>query len=181
MSRLAIHQLRAVSVAETLASETSILDLWYNFYEGADTELPTAREASLTPDAHEQYSSFRFERDGRLYLAMRALVRSVLSNHATISPGDWRFAANEHGEPFVRAPIISPAAHFNLANTPGLVGVASVAHELFGGGAERIDRGVKVLEIADRHFSLSEPSRLRALPSPERPGLSLAYWSLKES
>jgi 4'-phosphopantetheinyl transferase len=182
MSRASINQLGAVSIAETLASGTGIVDLWYYFYEGADTELLAAHEALLTPDERDRYGSFRFERDRRLFLATRALVRSVLSNYAAVSPGDWRFAANEHGKPFVSAPIIVPSVHFNLANTPGLVVCAiSVAHELFGVDAERIDCGVEATEIADRYFSLSEASRLRALPIPERQGLFLAYWSLKES
>jgi 4'-phosphopantetheinyl transferase len=182
MSRASINQLRAVSIGETLASKSGVVDLWYYFYEGADTELIAAHEALLTPDELERYGSFRFERDRRLFLATRALVRSVLSNYAAVSPGNWRFATNEHGKPFVSAPIIAPAVHFNLANTPGLVVCAvSVAHELFGVDAERIDRGIEAVEIADRYFSFSESSRLRALPTPEQPGLFLAYWSLKES
>src|SRR6202034_3654857 len=104
--------------------------------------------------------------------ATRALVRSVLSNYAAVSPGDWRFAANRHGKPFVSAPITSPAVHFSLANTSGLVVCAvSVAYELFGVDAERIDRRVEAIEIADRYFSLSEASSLRDLPAPERAGL----------
>jgi 4'-phosphopantetheinyl transferase len=182
MFRTFVDQLRGVSVAETLTSETGTVDLWYYFYEDADTELLAAHEALLTPDERERYCNFRFERDRRLFLATRALVRSVLSNYAAVSPSDWRFAANEHGKPFVSAPIIAPAVHFNLANTPGLVVCAvSVAHELFGVDAERIDREVEAIEIADRYFSASEASRLRALPTPERPRLFLAYWSLKES
>ena len=177
-----IDQLRAVSVAETLASEKGIVDLWYYFYEGTDTELLASQEALLTPDELERSGSFRFERDRRLFLATRVLVRTVLSNYSEVSPDGWRFARNEYGKPFINAPTVTPVIHFNLANTPGLVVCAlSVAHEAVGIDTERIDREVEAIELADRYFSSSEASRLRASPTPERLELFFAYWTLKES
>jgi 4'-phosphopantetheinyl transferase len=182
MYRDSIDRLRAVSVAETLASEKGIVDLWYYFYEGADAELLASQQALLTPDELERSGSFRYERDRRLFLATRVLVRTVLSNYSEVSPGDWRFARNEHGKPLISAPTVTPAIHFNLANTPGLVVCAlSVAHEAVGIDAERIDREVQAIELADRYFSLSEVSRLRASPTPEQLDLFFAYWTLKES
>jgi 4'-phosphopantetheinyl transferase len=181
MSRASINQLGAVSIGETLASKTGIVDLWY-YYDGADPELLAAHQALLTPDELERYGSFRFERDQRLYLATRALVRTVLSNYSAVSPGDWHFDTNEHGKPFISAPTVTPAIHFNLANTPGLVVCAvSVAHEALGVDAERIDREVETLELADRYFSSSEASRLRELSPPEQTELFFSYWTLKES
>jgi 4'-phosphopantetheinyl transferase len=177
-----IDQLRAVSVAETLASEKGIVDVWYYFYEGTDTELLASQEALLTPDELERSSSFRFERDRRLFLATRVLVRTVLSKYSEVSPGDWRFARNEHGKPLISAPTVTPVIHFNLANTPGLVVCAlSVAHEAVGIDAERIDRDVEAIELADRYFSSFEASRLRAASTPEQLELFFGYWTLKES
>lgn len=182
MSRACINQLRAVSITETLASEKGIVDLWYYFYEGIDTELLAAHEALLTPDERDRYGSFYFERDRRLFLATRALVRTVLSNYSAVSPGDWRFATSEHGKPLIFAPVVTPAIHFNLANTPGLVVcVVSVAHEPLGVDVERIDQEVEAVGLAERYFSLSEASRLRALPAREQAGRFFTYWTLKES
>lgn len=110
--------MRAVSVAETLASEKGIVDLWYYFYEGTDTELLASQEALLTPDELGRSGSFRFERDCRLLLANRVVARTVLSNYSEVSPGDWRFARNEHGKPLTSAPTVTPVIHFNLENTP---------------------------------------------------------------
>jgi 4'-phosphopantetheinyl transferase len=182
MSRISINQLPAVSIAETLTSEKGVVDLWYYFYEGVDAELLGAHEALLTPDERDRYGSFYFERERRLFLATRALVRTVLSNYSAVSPADWRFAPNEHGKPRISAPRVAPAIHFNLANTPGLVVCAvSVAQEQVGVDAERMDGEVEAAELADRYFSLSEARRLRALPAPEQTELFFAYWTLKES
>ena len=51
-----IDQLHAVSVAETLASEKGIVDLWYYFYEGTDTELLASHEGLLTPSMRRPVS-----------------------------------------------------------------------------------------------------------------------------
>jgi 4'-phosphopantetheinyl transferase len=182
MSRTLVSQLRAVSIAETLTCEEGIVDLWYYFYDGVETELLAAHEALLTSSERDRHESFHFERDRRLFLATRALVRTVLSNYTAVSPADWRFASGEFGKPRISAPAIEPAIHFNLANTPGLVVCAvSIAHEPIGIDAERIDREVAAVELADRYFSLSEASRLRAMPTSQQPGLFFAYWTLKES
>jgi phosphopantetheinyl transferase len=102
--------------------------------------LPTAvpAETLMTPEEHERYRRFRFERDRRMFLATRALVRTVLTRYATtVAPGDWRFAAGEHGKPRIAGPAVEPAIHFNLSNTPGLVVCAiSIAHEVLGVDAE---------------------------------------------
>jgi 4'-phosphopantetheinyl transferase len=182
MSRTSVDQLRAVSVAETLTSKKGIVDLWYYFYDGIDTEVLAAHEALLTPDERDRHQSFYFEPDRRLFLATRALVRTVLSNYSTVSPADWRFTTSEHGKPLICAPVVTPSIHFNLANTPGLVVcVVSIAHEPVGVDAERTDREVETVGLADRYFTRSEASILRALPVSERPGGFFAYWTLKES
>jgi 4'-phosphopantetheinyl transferase len=105
-----------------------------------------------------------------------------LSNYSAVSPADWRFASSEHGKPFISAPAVTPTIHFNLANTPGLVVcIVSVAHEQVGIDAERIDRKVEGVELAERYFSEPEAGRLRALPTSEQLRHFFACWTLKES
>jgi 4'-phosphopantetheinyl transferase len=180
--KIVFDQLRSVSVSETLSCGKGIVDLWYYSYEDADAELLASHQALLTPDELERWNSFRFERDRRLFLATRALVRSVLSHYAAVAPADWRFATNDHGKPRISAPVVKPTIHFNLANTLGLVVcVVSVAHELVGVDAERINRKVEASALANRFFSPSEASHLNALPAPDQPELFFSYWTLKES
>jgi 4'-phosphopantetheinyl transferase len=125
-----LQDLPAVSVAETLTLRQGIVDLWYSFYERVDEPaVLAAHEALMTPAERERHRTFYFERDRRLFLATRTLVRTVLSNYAAVAPADWRFAAGEQGKPRICSPLLAPPIHFNLANTSGLVVcVVSVAH-----------------------------------------------------
>lgn len=177
-----VHAPVAVSIAETLALGPGIVDLWYYFHEEIDdADLLAAHEALMTPDERERHRSFHFECDRRLFLATRALVRTVLSSYAAVAPADWRFAAGEHGKLRVAHPAVNLPIHFNLANTPGLVAcVVSVAHELVGVDTERIDREVETVRLAERYFSQSEIRALRALPNSEQPRRFFTYWTLKE-
>jgi len=181
MSRDSVNQLPAVSIAETLTANKGIVDLWCYFYEGIDPELLVAHKALLAPSERDRHERFRFERDRLLFLATRALVRTVLSRYAAVSPADWRFGTGDHGKPHITAPV-SPTIHFNLANAPGLVVcVVSVAHELLGVDVERIDRNLEAVELAERYFSASEAGRIRELPTYEQTERFFAYWTLKES
>jgi 4'-phosphopantetheinyl transferase len=50
-----------------------------------------------------------------------------------------------------------------------------------GVDVENIARGVRLLEIADRHFCASEARALRFLPPGARQDRFFEYWTLKES
>src|SRR5688500_1691101 len=179
----AIHQLPAVSLAETLALGAGIVDLWYFFPEAMHGKSPFAgHTAIMASDERKRHESFRFERDRNLFLATRMLVRIVLSRYADVTPADWRFAVGEHGKPYISSPIVKPQIHFNLTNTSGLVACAvSLAHERVGVDAEWIDGQANLVELADLYFSSSEARAIRALPAIEQPRQFFAYWTLKES
>jgi hypothetical protein len=49
-----------------------------------------AAQRLLAADERERAGSFHFERDRRIYLATRVLVRSVLSRYAPVAPEDLR-------------------------------------------------------------------------------------------
>ncbi|MEO7274218.1 MAG: 4'-phosphopantetheinyl transferase superfamily protein [Vicinamibacterales bacterium] len=172
-----------IAVAETLAGGPGIVDLWYWFYEPAMTSAMVETGLSwITIEEHDRYRRFRFERDRRLFLATRVLVRDVLSRYAAAAPADWRFVADQSGKPRVALPAVSPRLHFNLTNTPGLVvcGV-SVAHEAIGVDAERVDRTVNYTSLAARFFATVEAEDLRSRPPDEWPRRFFEYWTLKES
>jgi 4'-phosphopantetheinyl transferase len=182
MSRASIEQLREVTIAETLSAEKGIVDLWYYFYEGTEADLLAEHEALLTPNERDRHRSFHLERDRRLFLATRALVRTVLSSYSAVSPADWRFDTSEHGKPTIIAPAVRPTIHFNLANTPELVVCAvSVAHQPLGVDVERIDRDAEAIRLAERYFSESEVRGLRALSPCQQTHGFFGYWTLKES
>jgi 4'-phosphopantetheinyl transferase len=181
--RASIGECPPVRVEQTCEGTPGIVDVWYWIYESfSEATLADGWSELLTVEERERYHRFRFERDRRLYLATRALVRTVLSRYAAVSPGDWRFVADTSGKPRIAAPNVSPALHFNLANTPGIVTCAvSVAHDLIGIDVERIDRTTDFVNLADRYFAPSESREIRAVTPANRPSRFFTYWTLKES
>ncbi len=172
-----------VAIAKTLAGGAGIVDLWYWFYEPDLTDALVEIGVSwITEDELDRYRRFRFERDRRLFLATRVLVRDVLSRYAVVAPADWRFVADRAGKPHVSGPALTPALHFNLANTSGLVicGV-SVAHDALGVDVERVGRVVDYISLAGRFFAAAETEDLRTLPPERQPQRFFEYWTLKES
>jgi 4'-phosphopantetheinyl transferase len=132
----------------------------------------------LARDESARLNKFRLERDRRIFLATRVLVRTVLSKYESVSPVDWRFTVNAYGRPSVFG--AAEWLNFNLANTHGLV-VCAVAREIeVGVDVENIE-GPAPVEVADRFFANREIEALRALPESERSARFFDYWTLKES
>jgi 4'-phosphopantetheinyl transferase len=181
--RARIADLPPISVPETLSVAPGIVDLWWWLYEPVeDAELWAAWEKLMSPEERQRHGNFRFSRDRRLFVATRALVRTTLSRYVPVPPADWRFVLGPTGKPRIGSPIVAPAIHFNLANTPGLVVCAvSVAHAALGVDAEQVDPNADLFSVAERYFSPLEAGELRALPPCERPHRFAAYWTLKES
>jgi 4'-phosphopantetheinyl transferase len=177
-----VSELPVVSVAETLEGGRGIVDLWYWHDGEGDVALPAAHAALMTDDERHRYDRFKFERDCRLFLATRVLVRTVLSRYASVGSADWRFAAGAHGKPYVAHPRLTPAIHFNVSHTAGLVAcVVSIAHEAIGVDVERTHALADAMPVAEGYFAVSESQALRALPADEQPRRFVAYWTLKES
>ncbi len=178
-----IEELPAVTLTETRAQGPGVVDLWCFFYEGLDDRaLLDAYSALMTQEERARHDRFYFARDRLLFLATRALVRTVLSNYAPLAPGAWRFAEGERGKPYIANDLPSAAIHFNLTNTPGLVVCAvSLVHPALGVDAEYLHRVGETLSIAEHHFSPSEVRALRALPPNRQRERFFSYWTLKES
>ena len=175
-------ELPVVSVAETLAGGPGIVDLWYWSYDEAAVALPDAHAALMTDGERDRYTRFRFDRDRRMFLATRVLVRTVLGRYVSVSSAAWRFGAGAYGKPYVAHPRLAPPIHFNVARTPGLVAcVISVAHEAIGVDAERTDALADLMPVAERYFAPSEVQALGRVPAAEQAHRFLAYWTLKES
>jgi 4'-phosphopantetheinyl transferase len=159
------------------------VDLWCFFYEDhVGGELAKRYEALMTPDERARHERYYFDKDRRLFLATRALVRCALSHYAEVAPEDWRFDQTEHGKPFVVGPAGAPELQFNLSNTYGLVACAvSGRVQQVGVDVENTTRGTDAIEIADRFFSELEVEALHALPEERQRERFFSYWTLKES
>lgn len=142
--------------------------------------------ALLDDDERARAQRLRAAHDRAAYIAAHALLRAMLSAQCDVAPPDWRFAAGEHGKPFlVNGPAQSP--RFSLSHTRGVAAVA------IGEGA---DIGVDVeaqraetrsstarddLALARRFFAPEEIACLEARTGEERRDAFLALWTLKEA
>ncbi len=178
-----LHTLPQVNLADTLAQTPGVVDLWCFFYEGLDDPaLLDSHSALMTEAERVRHGRYFFERDRRIFLATRALVRTVLSQYADVAPADWRFAEGERGKPYIDSPKGLPSIHFNLSNTFGLVVCAvSLRHPLLGTDVEFLQRPGETVSIADHYFSHREAQALRAQPADRQRDRFFSYWTLKES
>jgi 4'-phosphopantetheinyl transferase len=136
--------------------------------------------AIITAEERRRLERFIFARDRLIYLATRALVRTVLSRYETVAPAAWRFTISSHGRPEVADHDERPL-RFNLSNTTGLVVCAVVREVDVGVDVEHVGRATAPLEVAERFFAPAEVSALRALPPDEQHRRFYDYWTLKES
>jgi 4'-phosphopantetheinyl transferase len=142
---------------------------------------PLRREAALallSGEERERLRRFHFERDRRLHLAARALLRRSLSRWAAVLPDAWRFETNERGRPEIRAPA-SPL-RFNVSHTRGLAMVAVAEGREVGVDAERVPDAVP-FEVVERSFASGERAAVLAAPAREREARFAEIWVLKEA
>jgi 4'-phosphopantetheinyl transferase len=143
-----------------------------------DPARRAAALALLTDEERERIARFHFERDQRLHLAARALLRRSLSRRAPVPPGAWRFRAGPHGRPEILAPP-SPL-RFNVSHTRGLAMVAVVARRDVGVDVERIPEAAP-LDVVDRCFAPPERAAVRGAPPGEQGRRFAEIWTLKEA
>jgi 4'-phosphopantetheinyl transferase len=134
-------------------------------------------------DSAEQRRCLRyaFQRDRQLFLASRALLRTVLSRYEPIPPGAWRFAVDRYGKPQIER---SPGAldlRFSVTHTPGLAAVAVTTGREVGVDAELVSRAVDAMPLAEQFFAPAEAADLKTLPPREQQAAFFRYWTLKES
>jgi 4'-phosphopantetheinyl transferase len=148
---------------------------------GAFSEAALLRHAYLTDEERARGERYVFPEDRRAYLLTRALARAALSHAAPgVEPREWTFAVGSHGKPSISGPRALPL-EFNLSNTRTLVACLVATGGPVGVDVEDESRELAPDELADRFFSPSEASGLRALPPEARHARFLELWTLKES
>jgi len=135
----------------------------------------------LSPDEAARYNRYLVPGAAATFLAARILLRSVLSQYATLPAAEWRFETNAFGRPHIANVDAPGALAFNLSHKPGCVTcLIGVGREL-GVDVEDCAGRTNFLEIAGRFFSVSEVATLRALPDAECRQRFYELWTLKES
>ncbi|MFG2635917.1 4'-phosphopantetheinyl transferase family protein [Streptomyces sp. NPDC048362] len=158
-----------------------------------DTGVPLAHVWAAAPGTYGDYipstagerrrlATFRRERDRRLYVTARALLRTALSRCVPeVAPTEWCFTVGPHGRPEPAGPPTVPRLRFSIAHVPDLA-VCLVCPELDCGiDVETLDRSVDPARVARAMFHPRESAQVSTAPLAERGTLFLRHWTLKEA
>ncbi len=147
----------------------------------ANPDIGRQCEALLSAPECRRLAAFRFERDRTLYLAAHALLRSVLSLYAPVSPAGWRFRSNPHGKPELDMPDRTYNLQFNLTHTPGLVACVVTNGPDCGIDVEGDLSARDIDGLARRMFAAPEIAVLNALQPSGRVRQFAHFWTLREA
>jgi 4'-phosphopantetheinyl transferase len=159
------------------------VQLWLAFCdEIAEQRLLADYRQLLVEEERQKEARFHFARDRHRYLITRALVRTVLSRYAAVTPQDWRFTENAYGRPqIVNDHAAARRISFNVSHTRSLVVLGVSCERALGVDTEDIQTRHADLDVADRYFSADEVTQLRATPPQLQQARFFEYWTLKES
>ena len=158
--------------------------VWFVFQDQArDAALLDRYRQFLTERERSGELRFHFLEDRHRYLLTRALVRTVLSLYAPISPAEWSFVANAHGRPQIANDAVSAAGlSFNVSHSGGIVMLGVSRHRAIGVDTEDIVGSRASMAMAEHFCSREEIAELRAEPGDERRSERLLeIWTLKEA
>jgi len=138
---------------------------------------------TLLSEAEERrWRRFHFEKDRRIHLISRALIRTTLSGYTGADPRAIAFCENKYGKPEIATPDHRPPIRFNLSHTKGLIVCVVALTEDIGVDVECPDsRHRETAEIARRFFSPAEAQDIGAAGEEMREELFFHYWTLKEA
>lgn len=159
------------------------IHLWVTQPEAIqDASLLAEYDELLSPEEKARHGRFHFEKDRRVYLCTRALVRSVLSEYAPVAPQEWVFERNAYDKPEIsRIHEGIPPLRFNLTHSDKLIACAVTLENNLGIDVENRERNPDLLDIANRYFSPREVKDLNRIPADERGWKFFEYWTLKEA
>jgi 4'-phosphopantetheinyl transferase len=135
---------------------------------------------SLSADERERACRFHFRKDREDFIAARGVLRSLLGRYTGVAPRLIRFSYNEYGKPFLDSEPDAPL-HFNASHSNGWAIYAVAWGREVGVDIEFMREDFPGFEIAERFFSPSEVSALRALPRGERTAAFFDCWARKEA
>lgn len=145
------------------------------------SELEARALPLMNAEERTRYEQLTAPIKRREFLVTRALVRTELSRHATVAPRDWVFRSNEQGRPEIASEGPEKTLRFNLSNTRGLVACVVADGIEVGVDVEDTSLRRETVGIANRFFSATEVSDLKALPEALQRDRFFDYWTLKES
>ncbi len=168
------------SPARALTLSAGEAHLWLARPELVEDEaLKEAARTLLSPDERERMARYHFEKDRRLHLVARALVRRTLSRYEPVASQAWRFGVSAQGRPEIASPATS--LDFNVSHTDGLVACVVTRGAEVGVDVERVRPERATPALAARVFAPAERAELAGLSGRAHAERFFTLWTLKEA
>jgi 4'-phosphopantetheinyl transferase len=164
----------------TLALPDDEVHVWRVDLEAIRSE-ESRWQAVLSSDERNRASRFHFEKDRQLFVASRALLRTILAGYLTARPQDLSFSYSKKEKPSVSQPYATSGIAFNVSHSGGLALFAFTHRRDVGVDVEFIRRDFEVEAIARRFFSAHEQSQLAGLSPEEKVDAFFRCWTRKEA
>jgi 4'-phosphopantetheinyl transferase len=173
------HQQLWLDVPERLILPDDEVHVWRAYLDQDRLTVQTFL-AILSPDERERASKFYFQRDREHFMVARGALRIILSRYVNLSPRQIRFAHNRYGKPSLSREA-NDDLRFNISHAHGIAVYAVTRGREVGIDVEWVRKDFASLEIAERFFSPTEVSMLRALPPNLRTVAFFNCWTRKEA
>ena len=159
------------------------VDLWFTFPDEVhDTNLLQRYRLLLSEEEIRREKQFYFKKDRHRFLVTRALVRTVLSRYAPVTPEGWLFSTSPHGKPCIANDTsLTSELSFNVSHTQGLIVLGVTRDMALGIDAEMVRVRRAPLDMANTYFSSEEMSAIALVPPQLQQDRFFQYWTLKES
>lgn len=148
--------------------------------------VPTASklarcEPLLTADERDRAQRFYARKHRDHYTIGRGILRILLGHYLGKAPEALRFTYNDYGKPELASPSDAAAIRFNLSHSRDAVLYAMTRRYRIGIDIEYIRADMELERIAERFFSASEVTVLRALAIRQQPRGFFNCWTRKEA
>lgn len=150
--------------------------VWQLALESNDA-IMAREEALLSPDEQARAAAFFHPQSRTRWIRGRAGLRRLLGRVLDCPPAHLTFGYGPYGKPFLEGVRL----RFNLSHSGALALVAVARDREIGIDLEGPGRGMDVLALAKRFFSVAEQQALTALAPEARLSAFLEVWTRKEA
>ena len=163
--------------SEVFASKNEVHVWRVSLDESRVTEL----RPTLSPDECARADRFHFERDRNRFIVARGSLRKILGRYLGKDPARLSFIYSQYGKPSLLAERAEDMVSFNLSHANELALIAVTRDRQIGVDIEFIRPEFASEEIAERFFSQTEVSALRALAAEMQSEAFFNCWTRKEA
>jgi 4'-phosphopantetheinyl transferase len=118
----------------------------------------------LSSDERERAARFVFERDRKLFIYARGLLRTLLGRYLSMHASALEFTYSPHGKPLLESGVMQ----FNISHSQRYALFAFNQKHAVGVDIEQMRCEIDYLQIAEHFFSNYENGVLRGLPAQQQ-------------